>query len=150
MNRLRRMNNDRCDGICAYRTQDSLIKRGFILSARFSFIQGKCKVWIRREGFILHKCISQNFKKYFNYSQTDIKIHYYYYITALQAETVAVSFPDEVTGNFIDLILPAVLWTWNRPSLWKKLEPGVSPGGKGGRYIGPITLSPSGADCHSS
>jgi len=44
-------------------------------------------------------------------------LYHHHYIRALQAEKVAGSFPDGVTGFFIDLILPAAFWPWDRLSL---------------------------------
>jgi hypothetical protein len=42
---------------------------------------------------------------------------------------------------FIDLILPAALCPWGHPSLKQKWVPGILPGGKDGRCVGPTTLN---------
>jgi len=39
------------------------------------------------------------------------------------------SIPDGVTGDLIDIILPAAFWSWVRLSLLQKWVPGVSLGG---------------------
>jgi len=39
-------------------------------------------------------------------------------------------------------ILPIALWPWGRHSLWQKLIPWVSPGGKGSRCVRLTTLPP--------
>jgi hypothetical protein len=48
------------------------------------------------------------------------------------------SIPDDVTGIFIDIILPAALWPW---------VPGIIPGGTGCWCAGMKTLPPWCADC---
>ena len=56
---------------------------------------------------------------------------------------VAGSIHDGVTGFFIDIFLPTAPWPWGRFSPWWKWDPGVFPGGKGGRCVKLTTLPPS-------
>jgi hypothetical protein len=44
---------------------------------------------------------------------------------------------------FSDIILPVALWSCGRLSLYRKLIPGIFPGGKGGRCVRLTTLPPS-------
>jgi len=48
---------------------------------------------------------------------------------------------------FIDLILPVILLSWVRLSLWQNQIPGIFPGGKGGRCVKLTTLPPSYSNC---
>ena len=48
---------------------------------------------------------------------------------------------------FINLTLPAPLCPCDQLSLWQKWVPGLSPRGKGGRYLGLNKLPPSCTDC---
>jgi hypothetical protein len=50
-------------------------------------------------------------------------------------------------GFFIDIILQATLWPWGWPGLQQKWEPGMFPGGKGGRCVGLTILPSSCANC---
>ena len=58
----------------------------------------------------------------------------------LQARWSQIWFPMESLGFFIDLSLPAALWSWGWLSHWEKWVAGMSPGGKGGRWIGKTIL----------
>jgi hypothetical protein len=60
--------------------------------------------------------------------------------TALQAGRSWFQFRMVSLGFFIDVILPAALWTWGRLSFWKKWVPGMSFGGKGSRSLELTTL----------
>ena len=56
---------------------------------------------------------------------------------------VAVSIPVGVVEIFFDLILPNAQGPGNDSDSNRKRIPGISPGGKGGRSVGLITLPPS-------
>ena len=69
------------------------------------------------------------------------------WLTELQAERSRVRFPMVSLQNFIDIILPAALWSWSRLSLQQKWVPGIFLVGKGGRCVGLTTLQHLCADC---
>jgi hypothetical protein len=62
--------------------------------------------------------------------------------TALQAGRSRVRFLMGSLWFFIHFILPVSLWPWGRLSF----EPGMSPGGRGGRCVGLTNLPPSCTD----
>jgi len=68
--------------------------------------------------------------------------------TALQTGRSRFRFQMVSLEFFIHIILPAALWNWGRLSLQQKWIPGISPVGKGARYLGLKTLPPSYDDCH--
>jgi len=67
--------------------------------------------------------------------------------TALQAGRSRVRFPMVSLEFFIDIILPAALWSWGTLSLQQKWVLGIFPGGKGGRCAKLTTLPPTCAEC---
>jgi len=69
------------------------------------------------------------------------------YFNALQAGRSRVRFPMASLEFFIDMILPAAPYPWDRFILEKKWVPGIFRGGKCGRCVGLTTLPPSCADC---
>jgi hypothetical protein len=66
--------------------------------------------------------------------------------TALQAGRSRVRFPMVSLDFFIDIFLPAALWSWVWLSLWHKWVPGMFSGGKGGRCVVLTNLPPSCTD----
>ena len=66
--------------------------------------------------------------------------------TALQTGRSWVRFPKLSLGVFIDLILPAALWPWDRLSLYQKWVLGYLLDGKIVRCLGLTVLLPSWAD----
>jgi hypothetical protein len=66
--------------------------------------------------------------------------------TALQTGRSRDRFPIVSLEFFIDITLPAALWSWSRLSLEQKWVPGIYPGGKGGRCVGLTILPTSCAD----
>ena len=67
--------------------------------------------------------------------------------TALLAGRSRVRFPMVSLEFFIDIILPAALWSCGWLSLQQKWMSGIFPGGKDGQSLGLTTLPPSCADC---
>jgi len=61
--------------------------------------------------------------------------------------TARVRFPLGLLEIFTDIIFPAAQWPWGRLSLWQKRVPALSPGGKGGQWIGLIALPPWCNEC---
>jgi len=67
--------------------------------------------------------------------------------TALQAGCSRVRFPMVSLRFFIDIFIPAALWSWGRFSLYQKWVPGVFLEGKGGRFVRLKTLPHLCAEC---
>jgi len=81
-------------------------------------------------------------------SDTKIWCNICWKTTALQTGRSRVRFAMVSLEFFIDIILPAALWLWDRLSLEENECQELFLAGKNGRCVGLTTLTPSCAECH--
>ena len=142
-----------------YQTYLLLLFFFFILCTDYYFVHTVCATLVGCNLWGFHRYNNSLFSQYIQY-KPNVFINYCLSIllngarggavdrgTALQAGRSRVWFPRVSLEFFIDVIFPAVLWSWGRLSLLQKGVPGILPGGKSCQCVGLTSLPPSCADC---